>query len=192
MFFDEIKPNTQDTISNSSQSELKVDNEDEMIEANSLDGSNSETESIFGPFYGLCWECDETKTSVSWCQQCNAKRFQQDFPNWTSGNEYIDKFIQETQLNAQRYEEVLEWIPYNRLTNIKYLAKGGFSTVYKAIWLDGRIEEWNHDKNEWIRHKRECDDGNGSEIKGCEVAIKNLDNSSNINDEFLNEVNKFF
>ena len=71
--------------------------------------------------------------------RCNAKRFQQDFPNWTSGNIYIDNFIQESQLNAQRYSHVLEWIPYNRLTNIKYLAKGGFSTVYKAIWLDGRI-----------------------------------------------------
>src|ERR1051325_6118890 len=149
MFFDEIKPNTQDTISNSNQSELKFDNEDETIEANSLDGYNSETEGTFS-LYGFCPECNKPNdTSDNWCQQCNAKRFQQDFPNWTSGNEYIDKFIQETQLNAMRSEVVLEWIPYNRLTNIKYLAKGGFSTVYKAIWLDGRIEEWNHDKNEW-------------------------------------------
>src|ERR1051325_11222050 len=81
------------------------------------------------------------------------KRFQQDFPNWDSGNEYIDKFIQETQLNAQNKYEVLEWIPYDRLTNIEYLAKGGFSTVYKAIGLDGRIEKWNHDKNGWTREK---------------------------------------
>jgi len=28
-------------------------------------------------------------------------QFQQDFSNWTSGNEFINKFIQESQLNAQ-------------------------------------------------------------------------------------------
>src|SRR5947209_16863727 len=86
--------------------------------------------------YGLCPECNEPFIDYNhWCNQCNAKRFQQEFPNWTSGNNYIDNFIQETQLNAKSLFEVLEWIPYNRLTNIKYLAKGGFSTVYNARWL---------------------------------------------------------
>ena len=51
---------------------------------------------------GLCPECNKPNTGLHWCNQCNAKRFQQDFPNWTSGNKYIDNFIQETQLNAQR------------------------------------------------------------------------------------------
>src|ERR1043166_7420585 len=73
--------------------------------------------------YGLCPECDKPNTSYEWCNQCNAKRYQQDFPNWTSGNIYIHNFIQETQLNAKSCEQVLEWIPYNRLTDIKYLAK---------------------------------------------------------------------
>ena len=83
-----------------------------------------------------CPGCDEPN-NYTWCQQCNAKRFQQDFHKWTSGNKFIDKFIQESQLNAECYKHILEWIPYNRLTNVKYLDKGGFSTVYKAIWLDG-------------------------------------------------------
>jgi hypothetical protein len=30
----------------------------------------------------------------------------------------------------------LKWIPYNRFKNVEYLDKGGFSTIYKAIWLD--------------------------------------------------------
>src|SRR6185436_14804491 len=96
---------------------------------------------------GLCPECNKPKSS----NQCNAKRFQQDFPNWTSGNKCIDNFIQESQLNAKRYDHVLEWIPYNRLTNIKYLAKGGFSTVYKARWLDGYIQYWDYDNKQWNR-----------------------------------------
>ena len=130
--------------------------------------------------YGLCPECNNT--TEYWCNQCNAKRFQQDFPNWTSGNNYIDNFIQETQLNAQSDLHVLEWIPYNRLTNIKYLAKGGFSTVYKAIWLDGRIDGWDNGK--WSRYIRNIN----SDDKGYLVVIKSLNNSSNINEEFLNEV----
>src|SRR2546425_1163407 len=80
--------------------------------------------------YGLCPECNKPNTGYKWCNQCNAKRFQRDFLNWTSGNIYIDNFIQEAQLSAKNEDHVLEWIPYNRLTNIKYLAKGGFSTVY--------------------------------------------------------------
>jgi len=124
----------------------------------------------------LCPECNKPNTYDYWCNQCNAKRFQQDFPNWTSGNKYIDNFIQETQLNAQEFLEVLEWIPYNRLTNIKYLAKGGFSTVYNAIWLGGDIRWWDYNNKQWIRPD------------SYPVVINSLNNSSNINEEFLNEV----
>ncbi|GBB83326.1 hypothetical protein RclHR1_10050009 [Rhizophagus clarus] len=38
----------------------------------------------------------------------------------------VDKFIEEKRL---------KWIPYNQFKNVKYLDKGGFSTIYKAIWL---------------------------------------------------------
>ena len=138
----------------------------------------------------LCPECNKP-TYLGWCQQCNAKRFQQDFHKWSSGNKFIDKFIQETQLNAKHSTDILEWIPYNRLTNVKYLDKGGFSTIYKAIWLDGYIQNWDYDNQQWNRRVDEIDndsDNNISKIKGYTVVLKNLDNSSNLNDEFLNEV----
>ena len=35
----------------------------------------------------------------------------------------------------------------NRLANVEYLDKGGFSTVYKAFWLDGPIEAWDYEKD---------------------------------------------
>src|ERR1043165_8482574 len=60
-----------------------------------------------------------------WCKKYNSKRFQQEFSKWTSGNEYIDKFIQDTQLEAEWHWEVIEWIPYDHLRNVQYLAKGG-------------------------------------------------------------------
>ena len=145
---------------------------------NSISELEVDIENDNTPSWRLCPECNKpyTDTFYDWCNQCNAKRFQQDFPNWTSGNIYIDNFIQESQLNAKDPFEVLEWIPYNRLTNIKYLAKGGFSTVYKARRLDGYITDWDYNNKQWYRY------GN------CSVAIKSLNNSSNINEEFLNEV----
>ena len=38
-------------------------------------------------------ECYQINTGINWCQICNSKRFQQNFNNWTSGNNNIDKFI---------------------------------------------------------------------------------------------------
>jgi len=43
------------------------------------------------------------------------------------------KFIQKTQLKVKR---CLVWIEYDDFKNVEYLAKGGFGTVFKAIWKD--------------------------------------------------------
>ena len=77
---------------------------------------------------------------------CNAIHFQQNFENWTSGNEDINKFIQDTQLSADYYNEVLEWIPYDKFNNIEFIAKGGFGRVYRATWIDGYIQNWDNKK----------------------------------------------
>jgi hypothetical protein len=37
----------------------------------------------------------------------------------------MDNFILEKQL---------KWIPYDKFKNVEYLDKGGFGTIYKAIW----------------------------------------------------------
>ena len=127
--------------------------------------------------YGTCEECNQEKTGYQWCRSCNAKRFQQNFKNWTSGNDDIDKFIQHTQLLATDRYKVLEWIPYDRFYNIKFIAKGGFGNVYKAMWIDGRIEYWDNKNQNWYRTN-----------KNMEVALKSLNNSKNVTTEFINEV----
>ena len=91
--------------------------------------------------YGTCEECNQENTGYNWCHSCSAKHFQQNFKNWTSGNDDIDKFIQHAQLSANNRLEVLEWIPYDRFYDIKFIAKGGFGNVYKAIRNDGRISK---------------------------------------------------
>src|SRR5438046_2263473 len=35
-----------------------------------------------------CKECEQPYVDYQWCQQCNSKRFQQDFLTWTSENEF--------------------------------------------------------------------------------------------------------
>ena len=61
----------------------------------------------------------------------------------------------------------------SKFTNIKYLAKGGFGIVFKAVWIDGDIIGFDYQKNVWKRR---------AQIDDC---FKSLDNSK---DEFLEEV----
>ena len=125
--------------------------------------------------YGLCKGCKQPNTGDDWCQPCNSKRFQQNFKNWTSGNSDVDKLIQESQLNAKSRYEILEWIEYDRFKDIEYITKGGFGKIYKAIWKDGYIRNWDYETNQWNKYK-------------IEVALKSLNNSKDITSEFLNEV----
>src|ERR1700753_2314557 len=70
---------------------------------------------------GLCKGCKQINTGYRWCQSCNSKRFQENFKNWTSGNSDVDKLIQESQLNAKSYNEILECIEYDRFEDIEYI-----------------------------------------------------------------------
>ncbi|GBC30981.2 kinase-like domain-containing protein [Rhizophagus irregularis DAOM 181602=DAOM 197198] len=79
--------------------------------------------------YGICGECNEPGTGFKWCQPCNAKRFKDNFKNWTSGNKDIDEFIQQSQLNAVHYTNYLEWIPFEKFQNVTYIAEGGFDFI---------------------------------------------------------------
>ena len=127
--------------------------------------------------YSLCEECNQENTGYDWCKACNAKHFQQNFENWTSDNVDIDKFIQDTQLSADYRFKVLEWIPYDRFYDIKYIAKGGFGKVYRANWIDGFIIEWDDINQNWRRYNQ----------YGI-FALKSLKNSEKVTLEFINEV----
>src|ERR1051325_7000370 len=128
--------------------------------------------------YSICGECNEPGTGGHWCKPCNAKRFKENFKNWTSGNKNIDEFIQQSQLNALYWSNCLEWIPFENFQNVTYLTKGGFGKIYSAEWPEGFIRNWdieNQKWNKWTNRK---------------VALKSLDNSSDISADFLNEVIK--
>ena len=110
---------------------------------------------------------------------CNTIYFQRNFENWTSGDDDLDKIIQDSQLSEHTYyvKNALEWIPYDRFCDIKYIAKGEFGKVYKANWIDGHIDYWNNYDQNWIR-----------EDQNMFVILKSLNDPTSITSEFINKV----
>ena len=127
--------------------------------------------------YYQCEKCGVQKwNSYNWCYSCQRNNLKENFENWTSGNEKIDNFIQERQLNINYCDDtIFEWIPYNQFYNLKETEKDGFATVLSAIWKDGSLY---YDMNE-KKYKRN---------QNIKVVLKCLYITQNITDEFLNEV----
>jgi hypothetical protein len=122
-----------------------------------------------------CEKCDNeyTNTTFKWCKSCQLNDLKKNFTNWTSGNINVDNLIQEMQLKLNDPDDtIFEWIPYNQFNNIKEIGKGGFATIYSAIWNKGSL---SHNKYEYIRTPKL-------------VALKQLYDSQNITIGFLNEV----
>ncbi|GBB85638.1 hypothetical protein RclHR1_12120002 [Rhizophagus clarus] len=100
------------------------------------------------------------------------------FKIWTSGNEKIDKFIQERQLKIDEYDTIIEWISYNQLDKIKETVKNGHITVYSAIWKDGPLY-YDNLCEKYTRNSNK------------EVALKYFYNSQNSIDSLINEAKKY-
>ena len=66
----------------------------------------------------------------------------------------------------------LKWVPFDRFKDIKQIGEGGFSKVYSATWINGHYD-------------------NPREILNpgpMKVALKRLNESQNMSDEYLNKV----
>ena len=110
------------------------------------------------------------------CEYCIRNYLKANFSNWTSGNDNIDNLIQKCQSETLHPQMIIEWIPYNNLQNIKYLTEGGFSKIYKAIWIDGYYIEWDSEKQQLKRFGRQ------------KVILKKLENVENANQSWFEEV----
>ena len=124
--------------------------------------------------YGECLNCYRHNTNYSWCQSCDPQLLTE---GWTSGNETIDKLVKSTQLKATEYDNnyYFQWIPYDELKDVKKIDEGSFATAYHATWINGeKYIDYNENKRS---------------SKDRIVALKKLNNSQNISNDFLNEVN---
>ncbi|GBC06815.1 hypothetical protein RclHR1_07060008 [Rhizophagus clarus] len=97
----------------------------------------------------------------------------------TIGNERIDNFIQEMQLNDKYFSTLFGWIPYSQFIEIKEISKSNsYITVYSAIWKDGLLE-YNHYCKEYIKSSN------------TKVTLKYLHNLEDPIDSLINEAKKY-
>ena len=105
---------------------------------------------------------------IYYCKPCHSAYFRDNFAHWTSGDSRIDELIQNSQLNAYSRFKLIEWIEYTNLENIKFVAHGGFGSVYKAVWKGGPIATGYSNKFE-LRRK-----------SNMEVAVKKFRNATQV------------
>ena len=75
----------------------------------------------------------------------------------------------------------MEFVPYEQFKNVELIAEGGFSKIYKAIWIDGpRITRWRKKGQRFYKR------GN------YPVVLKKLNNSKDITIKELNEVDNYY
>ena len=127
----------------------------------------------------ICENCNQKCLATLYCELCVQNYLKANFKNWTSGNDDIDNLIRECQLETLEPDTVIEWIPYDKLQNIKYLTEGGCSKIYTAVWTGGYYIEWDSKKQQLIRQ---------FESRSQAVVLKRLENVENANQNWLEEV----
>ncbi|CAG8756413.1 28696_t:CDS:2, partial [Dentiscutata erythropus] len=86
-----------------------------------------------------------------------------------------------SKIYCEHYESpiphcIIEWVEFCELTDIGFLAEGGFGKVYKAICTRGNIIGWNEAENTFVR-----------DSKSRKVALKVFNGDGLPGDEFFQE-----
>ncbi|RHZ59697.1 hypothetical protein Glove_362g35 [Diversispora epigaea] len=115
----------------------------------------------------LCNNCQNWHQAIQYCEFCIRKYLENNFGNWTSGNDEIDKLIQECQQKTTGPSNVIEWIEYDQFEDVEYMTEGGCATIYTAGWKDGFYDKWNSEKQTLERFGDQ------------EIVLKSLNNSKN-------------
>ncbi|RIB23529.1 kinase-like domain-containing protein [Gigaspora rosea] len=72
---------------------------------------------------------------------------------WTCGNKNVDHCIKEFQLRTTRFENAIEWIPFDKLSITDKIGEGGFGCVYSATWSDGIRKIVKTDDHYYVRSR---------------------------------------
>ncbi|CAG8457485.1 9554_t:CDS:2, partial [Cetraspora pellucida] len=126
-----------------------------------------------------CNNCNLTRYSTRYCENCIIKYLKSFFGTWTSGSKVIDEFICECQSNSGLPLHIMEWISPDQLEDIMPLVKGGISTIYVATWKRGAILDFNERNREFVY--------NGPQ----KVVLKSLSSPGNPYEIVFKEAKKF-
>ncbi|GBC02391.1 hypothetical protein RclHR1_00460029 [Rhizophagus clarus] len=99
----------------------------------------------------ICENCNQECFATIYCEFCVRNYLKTKFSSWTSNNYGIDILIQKCQMETLLPRNIIEWIPYHKFKNIRFLTKGGFSEIYEADWIDGRYYKWDSKKQQLKR-----------------------------------------
>ncbi|KAF0513115.1 serine/threonine protein kinase [Gigaspora margarita] len=130
------------------------------------------------PITPFC-QCQNSGLKVNnsgWCESCGLGLVPGVMlPPWTSGNPEINRIIFHTQIKSNHIFDHIEWINYDRFTNVKKIIKGARGDGYSASWIDGPMCLYGMARN-------------GEQ----NVIIKSLGkSSSNVTPEFLRELESY-
>ncbi len=116
-------------------------------------------------FRDKCFICNEKYSKVLGneitpmvydCEKCYQMIIEEDFKNWTSGNQELDIVIRESQLNAKKSNGMfLEVIPFSGFGKLEKIGEGGFSIIYLGNKPGTRYQENSYFYNESILNWRE-------------------------------------
>ncbi|UZO05629.1 uncharacterized protein OCT59_025973 [Rhizophagus irregularis] len=131
----------------------------------------------------LCSECNQRRELLEENHHICGVCYKAKLLYIPSGNKVIDDFIMHTLTSSSKLAGKMVFVPYNQFKDVKFIAKGGFSEVYKAIWIDGPvINNWNKKKQSFYKPEYN---------KNYEVVLKKLNNSKEITSKALNELKIF-
>src|ERR1043165_2755175 len=74
----------------------------------------------------VCIYCNKPFNEKLWCKECDPHRI---IEGWSSGNLNIDKFIKDTMYNSGFDSKFLEWVPFDKFTDVEQIGEGGFTKV---------------------------------------------------------------
>lgn len=141
----------------------------------------NDLENIIQKNCSYCNKSFTTEFTEFWCKECDPRCI---IEGWSSGNPDIDKFIKDTIYDVRHVDSspFLEWVPFNKITDIKQISEGGFSKVYSAIWMDGKSSYKKRNNGSWEK----------LESEPIKIALKKLNRSQNMSTNYLNKVRIYF
>ncbi|KAG9294774.1 hypothetical protein G9A89_004049 [Geosiphon pyriformis] len=139
----------------------------------------------YRPYVHDCNECKRCQRSIkdnkdyNSCAACWFIFFEKHYKDFSSGNKEVNEIIKNS-IYTPPYIQLYycEWIPWERLSNINEIAKGGFGIIYKATLIDGLINKYSIKHHGSLEFERER--------IGTEVAIKVIKTNSS---EVFKELN---
>ncbi|GES95439.1 kinase-like domain-containing protein [Rhizophagus clarus] len=83
----------------------------------------------------ICAICNKDNLHNGWhyCTPINKELWRDNFENWKSGDFEVDKLIQDSQLNANEIDELMEWIEYSNFVDVEKIGEGAWGPTKVVI-----------------------------------------------------------